>query len=171
MNTAEQIDQIIYLEALAREATAQAKIRREVLDQKALTEYHQNGVAPSWRSPSANVPFATEDPRYTIVDEQAWQDWVFKRYPTEIIETISVRTTFQTAMLKNLAKSGDTPITEDGEIIPGLMYHPGGTPKRVQIRPNPGVRDLFAQIAATQLAHISDLPRKEDDHENPDIDW
>lgn len=57
-----------------------------------------------------------------VTDERALLEWVREHYPGEITET--VRESFL-ARLKKHAKKAEEPVTEEGEVIPGLEVSRG----------------------------------------------
>lgn len=149
------IDEAIWFDAIASQAIAKAKSARAKLEEIARAEYEVDGVAPSWRHPNCTVPLAISTDRYEVGDRQKWMDWVAERYPSEVEEITQVRPNWEKAMLDGFAKQGELACTPDGEIPPGLVFIPGGTPKGISIRYGKGVKDTLAEMAATTIDQLA----------------
>lgn len=127
MNRAELVRAIVACEAAAREF-------RAALGTDALSEWEDQGVAPTWRMPGVTVSCSVTHASVVVTDEAKFLDWVKDRYPTEVETIVRVRPAFLNLLLPSLVERGDPPCTEEGEVIPGLTYNPGGSFSSLSIR-------------------------------------
>ena len=143
MNRAQMVQAIAACDVLAAEL-------RKALRADAEAEYVEQGTAPTWRMPGYTVSTSISHDAVVVADEKAWRAWVGRDHPGEI-ETVSyVRRSFQDAFLASLGENGrmDPPHTADGEIVPGLVFVPGGEFRSVSVLPMPATRSSLRAIAA-----------------------
>lgn len=151
MNRTEKIEGIIYWESVAAQATARAKLLRASLENEAREEYVREGTAPAWKAPMAGATLPLTAAEYRVTDERAFAKWVQANRPEHIQTVTRVYDSFQKVFLADMLTRGDVPCTDQGEIVPGVEYVPGGIPKSIQIRPKPGVRQQMEALAEQAL--------------------
>lgn len=99
----------------------------EAFGNEAQLELAEHGTAMTARLPDVMALSAvTHRPWVSVHDEQVWRNWVQDRHPDEVETLVRVRPSWQSVYLKAVAKRGSPPQAKDGEIIPGLSWHPGG---------------------------------------------
>jgi hypothetical protein len=69
------------------------------------------------------VSLTAGDPSAKVVDEQAFTDWVTKRYPAAVVPVVVPA--FRKKLLDAATAAGDPVDTETGEVIPGVELIPG----------------------------------------------
>lgn len=141
MNRAEMTRGIVACETLAKEL-------RAALTADARGESEEQGTAPTWRLPGLTVSSAMSSDSVAVVDEAAFTAWVAKAYPTEIETVTAVRPAFRAKLLGDAAGRGEPVCAEDGEVIPGVEFRPGGEFRAVSVRPTSALR---SQLAAKAL--------------------
>lgn len=144
MNRAEVARAIAACEALAKEL-------RGALSADAAAEYAEQGTAPTWRMPGLTVIAATSNDAVSVVDEAVFTAWVAQRYPTEVVTEPTVRPAFRAKLLAEAVKRGDPPCDDEGEIIPGLEYRPGGEFRSIAVKPSSTLRARL-HTAAREIA-------------------
>jgi hypothetical protein len=155
-NRAERARRAAFYVAVATEAKDRAGALMAELEGEALAELEATGAAPTWRIPGlGSVPLCLSSPRVEVVDEAAYLRWVGWRHPSEIEEILRVRPAFDEWLRKALAKRGDPPCDDQGEVIPGLAFRPGGQPRGVQLRPEATAK---AGAAAAARAYLDGMP-------------
>jgi hypothetical protein len=127
-------EQTVFWDAVAARAAVNAAACRKLLDAAAREEFTRDGIAPTWRIPGVGtVPLALTQDSVTVTDEAAYTAWVADRHPTEVATVTTVRRAFDERLRKAAAKRGAT-CDEHGEVIPGLLFVPGGQPKGISVR-------------------------------------
>lgn len=156
MNRSDKIRAIAAYEALA-------KALRDQLASEARAEIEQDGTVPTWRSPGVAVAVATSNPTITVTDEAAFTEWVASRWPTEVeeIHTVRVRPAWRSKVLGDAIRRGDPPCADDGEVIPGCQYNPGGGFRSVSLTPERSTREALKLLAAEYAAGVRPLPQLE----------
>lgn len=151
MNRAEMIDAAMYADAMSAAWAAKARQIRADLTEQAREEFEKDGVAPSWRTGTATVPLALSSDTYRVTNQQAWLEWVHRNRPEELEEIVQVRPSFEKAYFGGLNGIDGVAYNKDGEVHDFIQHVPGGEPKGISIRPKPGVREAFADIAAAAI--------------------
>jgi hypothetical protein len=153
-NRAEQARLAVFWRSVAAAATDRAAALTGDLEAQARAEYDRDGSAPTWRIPGVGtVPFTLSSDRVDVADEAAYTAWVATRYPTEVVTR--VRPTFDEQLRKQLAKRGEPLCDDEGTVIPGLRFVPGGTPRGIQLRPTTEAR---ADASAIANAYLDAMP-------------
>lgn len=124
----------------------------EALANEGRYELETNGTAMTARRGGLALSAKTHQPWVSVHDEEQWRNWVALRYPEEVETLVRVRQSFQTAYLAATAKRGSPPQAKDGEIIPGLSWHPGGGFSHVQLRVAPEVKQQLESKAQAMVA-------------------
>ncbi|MGH3518822.1 MAG: hypothetical protein ACRDQ7_15670 [Haloechinothrix sp.] len=93
-----------------------------------------------------------------VADQDAYMQWVAKRYP-EQVETVQVVRSAFTERVLNTAKATGVPVdTETGEVIPGVEVSDGSP--GITIRPNAVAKERMRALLAD--AGLLALPSAED---------
>lgn len=154
MNRAELIDHVLYLDELARVVKEQSAAARAILEDQARAEYAQ-GIKPSWTTKTAVVPMSVSTPKFVVTNRPEFTKWVAERHPENIETLTQVRPAFETAVVARLVKLGEEdPVSDDGELIPGLTFVPGGEPGGISVRPNAGAKKAMNELARATLAQL-----------------
>ncbi|GAA3455918.1 hypothetical protein GCM10018962_77520 [Dactylosporangium matsuzakiense] len=159
MNRAQRVQAVIWLEQLAAAAERHAATIRAELAADARAELAEQGTAPSWRiSEVATVSGRVAAAKVTISDPKAFASWVAERHPTEIEPPVPlVRPAFARKVLK-AAKPGGTGVVDDqGELIPGLDYLPGGELTGIAIAATDTAKEVFGGVAEEGLRFAATL--------------
>lgn len=139
--------------AVAAAAKTRAEAARHQLDQVAAAEYARDRIAPTWRIPGlGTVPFGTTRAEVVVADAAKYLAWVAERHPTEVESR--VREAFDIRLRRVLADRGEPLCDDEGTVIPGLRYEPGGMPRGVSIRPDRAAKERFAEAAEELLAGV-----------------
>lgn len=141
------MDRLEVVRALAA-CRALEKVLQDTLEADARNEVDK-GTPPTWRPPGITVSCHTHQPWVSVYDQDAWLKWCQDRHPDQVETLTRVRPAFQTAYLKAVAKRGSPPQAKDGEIIPGLDYHPGG-----------GFRSISLLVAEALKVHMEDMAQE-----------
>lgn len=76
----------------------------------------------------------------SVTDERAFAEWVEKRNPDEIRKVVS---DFYRKAILDVVKKNGAPVTEDGEVIPGVSVNESDG--YVSVRPNESAADVVAR--------------------------
>lgn len=76
----------------------------------------------------------------SVTDERAFAEWVEERNPDEIRKVVS---DFYRKAILDVAKKNGAPVTEDGEVIPGVSVNESDG--YVSVRPNESAADVVAR--------------------------
>lgn len=158
MSRLDDLREVLWLEALASEALAEAGKRRAKLQLDAEAEYKRDGHAGTWNFPEiAKVILPVSRTAVVVTDAAKFQRWVEDYHPAEIVTTSEVRPSFQKNLIENVADSdGDVVFMPgSGEVIPGLGVRAGGTPRAITIKAEPGAKEVLALSAAEGLKRIA----------------
>lgn len=141
----------LFWSAVADAAKEKAQQARAALDLQARAELERDGTAPTWRIPGVGtVPLALTSDSVDVTDPRAYLAWVRDRYPTEIETVVQVRPAFDKALREAAAKRGAA-CDDEGTVIPGLTFRPGGAPRGVSIRPSADAKTTAARTAGEFL--------------------
>ena len=130
MNKADMARAIVVFEELA------SALRAELLG--AAADEHAQGSTPSWRMTDVTVSTALSKPSVVVEDPAAFLAYVGKVHPTEVetVTTTQVRPNFSRLLLANLATAGPPLVDDEGTVIPGVRYDPGGQLRSVAVKPS-----------------------------------
>lgn len=76
----------------------------------------------------------------SVTDERAFAEWVEERNPDEIRKVVS---DFYRKAILDVVKKNGAPVTEDGEVIPGVSVNESDG--YVSVRPNESAADVVAR--------------------------
>jgi hypothetical protein len=146
---------VLFWKAVAEAAALRAHTARAILDGQARAELERDGVAPTWRIPGlGTVPLALTSDSVDVVDEAAYVEWMRRRFPTEVETITRVRPAFDKALREAAAKRKAS-CDDQGELIPGLTFRPGGKPRGVSVRPSADATAAAAAQAEVFLARVT----------------
>lgn len=157
MNRTECVRAIVWLDQVAAKAAEESAKLRLVLATEALTEWEDQGAAPTWRIPDiATVSAVVSHGGVRVVDEAAFIRWVEQRYPTEVETIKKVRTAWQKSFFAAIAaaETGDAD-PNTGEVIPGVEATTGGQMKGVSIRVSAAAKEVFGALAEHGLKQLA----------------
>lgn len=141
-----------FWEAVAEQATARAAQAKQQLADEAWEEFRAKNTAPTWRIGGyGTIPFATSKPAVVIDDQARYVEWLAKRHPAALRQ-VPVDA-FDKALRRKATALGE-PMTEGGEVIPGLRYVEGGRPLGISLRPNEAAKESARQAAQLYLAAL-----------------
>lgn len=143
----------VWWDAVADEATARGAQARKQLETQARAEFTRDRAAPTWRIPGiGTVPLNLANDRVDVVDANAFTAWVTARFPEQIETTTTtrVRPAYETVVRKAALKRGAA-CDEQGEVIPGLKFVPGGQPKGIAVRATDDAKASAAALAGAAL--------------------
>jgi hypothetical protein len=144
---------VVWWEAIAAQAKHNAAFARSTLREMASTEYAEHGSAPTWRTSIATASLSVSSPAVTVSDAGAFTNWVSKHHPDQLMSV--VRESWQRDFLARIAERGDPPCDSDGQIIPGLTYIPGGSPRSIAVRQSATVKAHIASLAESVLGSLT----------------
>jgi hypothetical protein len=145
------VQQAVFWDAVAEQAAARAADQRRLLFEQAREEFEQERIAPTWRIPGlGTVPLALSADRVDVADEAVYTAWVAERHPEQIETIVRVRPAFDNVLRKGAAKRGAA-CTAEGDVIPGLLFVPGGLPKSIAIRASEAAKGDAAELAVVVL--------------------
>jgi hypothetical protein len=126
-----------------------AKKLRDAIAADAQAEFDEQGTVPTWRMPDAGITVSgsTKHPSVAIVDEQAFLNWVQEHHPSEIKTVTLVQPAWQQAFLAAVAERGEPLCDDQGDIIPGLEYRPGGGFAGISVRVEPAIKMVLGLYA------------------------
>lgn len=154
MNRAETARAIAACEAMAKKL-------RAALTADAQAEFDAQGTVPTWKLPGVGITVvgSTAHPSVAIVDEAAFLAWVAQRYPTEVEEVVITRArpAWQGAFLTAVAERGDPPSDDEGTVIPGLEWRPGGGFDGIALRVDRDTKAALAGYADEIVAGLRPL--------------
>lgn len=145
MNRADLARAIIACEAAAKEF-------RAALAADAAAEWEEQNAAPTWRMPGVTVSCSVTHPAVIVTDEAKFLDYVKARAPHQIETVVRVYPSYQRVLLDELAARGEPLADDEGTVIPGLSYHPGGSFSSLSIRPS---AELKFQLSRAAKAMVS----------------
>jgi hypothetical protein len=153
MKRAETIRTIAVMETLA-------SVLRESLAADAVAEIEQEGTTPAWKAPGFSVTVSTTNSVVVVTDPAKFADWVGEHYPTELYEVTEtrVREAWQRKFLAEVLKRGDPPCDDDGAVVPGLQYRPGGGFRSVSLTPERATKDRLKAVAHEYVTGVRELP-------------
>lgn len=155
MNKAETAKTALFWDEVAREAKARADQFRADMTAQQQAELDRDGVAPTWRIPGFGlVSLGIEQDSVTVTDERAFLRWVAAAHPSEVETVHRVRPSWGSHFLKYLAKRGET-VDDEGTVIPGLEFRPGGAPRGAAIRADAAAKTETADLARAFLDSLS----------------
>lgn len=141
----------VWWDAVAAEAATRSARVREQLDTQARQELARDGVAPTWRIPGlGTVPLSMTADRIDVDDADAFTAWVAARFPEQIETNTRVRPAYEAVVRKAALKRGAA-CDDQGEVIPGLKFVPGGRAKGIQVRATDDAKASAAAIAGAAL--------------------
>lgn len=147
-NRAERAQMAHFWDSVADDAKIRSQAIRQELTAEASAEFQRDGIAPTWRIPGfGSVPLNLTSDTVEVTDPDAYAKFVAERWPDEVESVLRVRKAFDGRLRASAVKRGDPPTTADGEVIPGLVFRPGGQPKGIQIRPDDQAKELAAHTA------------------------
>ncbi len=156
MSRLEQLREVAWLEALAAAAVEEAGKRREALRAEAVEEFRTQGFAPTWRSPIGSVTLAVSKDKVDLTNPSAFGQWVEQRYPDAIQHIAQVSAGWKETFLASLEVEGDKVVDPStGEIVPGLVFKPGGRPLQLSVRLDPSAKKVLALTAEAGLKHAA----------------
>lgn len=142
---AELAQQALFLSSLAAKAKERLDTVRGELETIARDELARDGAAPTWRIPGVGtVPLALTADAVEVVDETAYLAYVAVRYPEQIERR--VRPAFDKLLREQAAKRGAA-LDDEGTVIPGCLFRPGGQPRGISIRPAAPAKDASLELA------------------------
>lgn len=152
MNRADIARGIAACEAMARQL-------RAALVADAEAEYREQGTVPTWRLPGITVSGSTTNPTVAITDEAAFLAWVAERYPTEVeqVTITRVRAAWQDRFLKEVIARGEPACDENGEVVPGLQWRPGGGFGGISLRVDAETKAFIREHAEQIVAGVRPL--------------
>lgn len=161
LNRAELARRATFWAAVADQAKLEAGRFRQLLEYQARQELADSGAAPTWRIPGfASVTLALSTDRVDVVDEAAYTAWVAARHPDNVETITRIRPAFDNLLRTGAAKRGAA-CDDQGEVIPGLAFVPGGAPKHLSIRISDTARDQVTEQAADAVNAIATVPAAE----------
>lgn len=157
MSRLDDLRQVLWLEALASEALAEAGKRRAALQQEAEQDYRERLSTKFEVRDVVVMTLPLSNRAVVVTDGSKFKSWVAANHPAEIEHVTQVRPAFQKNLLDNVADTdGEVAFMPGtGEVIPGLGVRAGGTPKAITIRPTQGVKEVLALSAAEGLRRIA----------------
>lgn len=155
---------------LAHKAAAAAC--EQALKGQVARAYTDEQVAETLRLPAGEVAARLTKPRVVTTDEPALVKWVAAAYPTEVTtEQVTVTTVRNPKWLDQLLSTlkpvdpaevepggGTSLMTDDGTVVPGVMWTPGGSLHSVAITGAPAVVDEFARAARAYVESGTPMP-------------
>lgn len=152
MSIADDVRNILLLEAFADEAKRLAAERRNQIAGAARAQLEKDGVAPSWTLPNvAKVTLAVTKQAAYVADMAKLTAWVAARHPEELEHAI--RPSFVTQLLSNVAIEGEVGVDRStGEIVPGIGVRLGGRPGNLSVRAEPGIKAELGVMVTQMLA-------------------
>lgn len=143
---------------------AAAAACEKALKDEAWRIFDEEESADTWRLPrvgKVSVSLSTPGAHVIDKDKDKFMDWVAVRYPTEVVtEVVTVRSVRNPAWLSDLLtrlipadpkKLGPDDATfcegDEGEIIPGVEWRPGGRYLHASITVDPQLKRQFAAAA------------------------
>lgn len=159
MNRAELVRRLIVAEAVARQI-------KSALKEEGRIEYDENGTAATYRMGYATVAGSQTNDGVDVVDPDSFMAYLAGRYPTEVktVTTQVVRNPEWLAQVKDALarisrlvydelpaeeRQGTGPVVdEDGSIIPGAEFRPGGAYITTSVTPNSTARRRAAKAAS-----------------------
>jgi hypothetical protein len=152
----ERFHYVMRLEGLASAAKAAADKVRADLDEEARTEFQRTGAAPTWRMADIGIAALPVTKEAVVVsDVQALLGWCRANRPEQIRTVEEIEPAFEAWLLQNCVVSGNKAVhPETGEVMPGLAVRPGGQPRSLSFRPDPGVKAAFGEHGARWLLDI-----------------
>lgn len=156
MNRVDRLKGVLWLEAVATAATAEAAKLRQELRHDAVNELDTNGSAVSWRfSGLGTVVLPVSSAAFMVSDPARFLEWAKQHHPTEVETVEKVREAWQKGLLTKLSTNGEAVFTADGTVVPGVSVRPGGVPKSLSITATPEAKEVFGHIAADGLKHAA----------------
>lgn len=153
MNRSDKARAIVVFEELA------AALRTELYGEAAAE--HAEGSTPTWRMGDVTVSSALSNPTAAIDDQEAFLAFVREAHPSEVetivTETTRVRPSFTSQLIKWIAKAG-VPCDQDGRVVPGVRYLPGGELRSISVKPTAGFKadaTTFALEVAAGQRHLT----------------
>ena len=157
MNRTQLVQAVVWLDAMAARAKAEAGKLRADLAADARAEFEEQGTAPTWRIKDvAAVSSSVSNAAVYVDDEPAFTAWVAKRYPTEIETITRVRPAWQGAFLNGVPGAhGIVTDLDTGECVPGLAIRAGGEFVGISIRATAAAKEVFGTFAAAGLRQLA----------------
>jgi hypothetical protein len=104
----------------------------------------------------AKVSLITPQAKASVADQDAFTAWVEENYPTEVITTKAVRSSFQDAIFKEFEIAGDNVIhTKTGELVPGIKASKGNAYVSTRFEPEGRAKVMDALRNGTLQLDIS----------------
>lgn len=158
MNRLDLVRAIVQCEAAAKEF-------RAALDADVRREYEEQGVKPrGWDLPGVVVSWPVSHPSVIVTDEAKFLDYVKAVHPHQIETVVRVYPSFQRVLLDKLAAAGEPLQDDEGTVIPGLTYHPGGSFSSLSIRPSAELKFQLSRAAREMVSGAIPLGLPEVDH-------
>lgn len=150
---ADDVRNILILEAFATEATKLAAIRRRSLDERARKQLNEEGIAPSWELPNvAKVTLALTKQALFVADVDKLTAWMGARRPEAVEQVAQLKPGAAAQLVGTLIIDGDVAVDpETGEIVPGIGVRKGGQPKSLSVVQADGVKAVVAAQVAQML--------------------
>ncbi len=156
MSRLEQLREVAWLEALAAAALDEAGQRRDALRAEAVAELREQGSASTWRFPIGSVSLAVSKDKVDPTNLAAFQKWVEERYPDAMQHTVQVSAGWRERFFASLEREGDRVVDPStGEVVPGLLFKPGGRPLQLSVRLDPDAKKVLAITAGEGLRHAA----------------
>lgn len=148
MNRAQLIETNLAAKKVA--ATTQA-----MLNDRAASEFAEEGVAPSWKSTDFQAVANMTSGGPFVEDSAALQAWIEHNYPDEIETVTRVRPAFLSALIDRAAKCGaemHLPIDIDGTtVIPGMSWREGGQFSHIAVTAKAPLKARLNELAEAVL--------------------
>jgi hypothetical protein len=155
LNKAEMVKTAFFWDKVAEDAKSRADQIRGEMTALARAELERDGVAPTWRIPGfGTLSLGIEQDSVAVIDERAYLKWVERAHPSEVETVTRVRQVWGSHYLKYLAKRGAV-IDDEGTVVPGLEFRPGGAPRGVAIRAEPAAKAETADLARAFLDSLT----------------
>lgn len=147
LNRAQLVERAMFFASLATKAKEAADRIRSELEEQARAELESTGAAPTWRIPGVGtIPLALTQDTVDVVDEAAYRAYVATRYPDEVETVTQVRPAFSKQLREQAAKRG-VAVDDEGTVIPGTVFRPGGEAKGISIRPAAPAKEASLELA------------------------
>lgn len=158
MNLEAKTKAIVLLDQFAAAAKAHSAVLRDELEAEARADYETTGGALSRKFPNlGRVVLPLTDEAAVVADEDALLAWVKARRADQVETVERVRPAFITWLLGAVTCTDGMAVLED-EVVPGLAVREGGQPKSLSITPDKAAKDLFAEVADSELRQLAAGP-------------
>jgi hypothetical protein len=132
MTIKDDLAELCQLEARIAALTVRKNTLRATLLDIGLKTLEDQGAAPTWRVPSyGTVGLTNPEPKPVVVDPDVLMAWLVERYGEDPVETIRrLRPGWLEGFwpLCSTVKATCAVVSEDGELIPGVVSQASGKP-------------------------------------------